>query len=152
MKKITILLIIILSVCFVVDSFYDEKEAEELAVQQEMERIKEWEEQQKNEKISSTNKLLSNYAGVKKRGSLVNSLFDLVETLNEQDVFPIDIRYGDVSPDSHEWNNYSKVSPNLNSGDIIRDSAWYEVVIQDQLPKENPDKYWDTIAIRIYQR
>ena len=96
------------------------------------------------------NKQLSSYSGVKVRGTSVKALFSAVENLNSQQIFPIDIRYGDVLPDSYEWT--VQTTQNLNSGDFIRDSAWFEVVMQDQLPKGKVDMYLDTITIRAYQQ
>lgn len=141
MKKLTILLVIFFAVVFVADSFYELKKPPRRPQGQTMDTIA----------SQTTNRLIANYVGVKISGSKVKALFDLVETLNIQEVFPIAIRYGEVLPNSYEWNEYSKSSPNLNSGDAIQDSDWYEVVIQDQLPKEEPDAYYDTIIIRAYQ-
>lgn len=133
MKKLTILLaivtIIIFGVCYV----------------QEKSKIPE-----QIIPTGTTNKQLSNYAGIKVRGSNVKALFRLVENLNEQQIYPVNIRYGDVLPNSYDWS--VPTTQNLYSGDrdSIRDSAWYEVVMQDQLPEGKIDGYIDTIAIRSY--
>ena len=73
-----------------------------------------------------------------------------MDTLNGQQAFPIDIRYGDVLNNSYDWT--VSTTQNLNSGDTIRDSAWFEVVMQDQLPENNVDGYLDTITIRAYEQ
>ena len=138
MKKLTIVLVIVTIITFGVCSSREETICLEQSITPQV--------------VSQfgTNKQLSNYAGAKVRGSNVKALFSLVDTLNVQEVFPINIRYGDVLPDSYDW----VVTTNteiLNSGDfIIRDSAYYEVVIQDQLPEGKTDGYLDTIAIRSY--
>ena len=138
MKKLTILLAIATIITFCVCSSREEKRVVEQPVQPQVVQR------------PSPNKHISNYAGVKRRGSEVKALFSLVDTLNEQQVFPINIRYGDVLLDTYSW----VVTTNteiLNSGDfIVRDSAWYEVVMQDQLPEGKTDGYLDTIAIRSY--
>ena len=133
MKKLTILLVIVMFILYGV-RYYEDANNPRGCTMDVM-------------AVQTKNKQLSNYAGVKIRGSMVNSLFDLVETLNQQQVFPINIRYGDVLPDSYDWS--VSTTQNLNSGDrdSIRDSVWYEVVVQDQL--EN-DGYLDTITIRAY--
>ena len=131
MKKLTILLVIVMFILYGV-RYYEEANTPRGSAMNVM-------------AVQTTNKQLSNYAGVKIRGSMVNSLFDLVETLNKQQVFPINIRYGDVLPNSYNWS--VSTTQNLNSGDTIQDSGYYEVVVQDQL--EN-DGYLDTITIRAY--
>ena len=134
MKKLTVLLAIVMFILLGIQIFIEARKEPEpiLDIHGSAPNINRW---------------LSKYAGVKVRGAIVKELFITVETYNIQQVFPSMIRYGDVLPDSHEWNEYSKVSPNLNSGDIIRDSAFYEVVVQDQL---EDDGYLDTIIIRAY--
>ena len=91
------------------------------------------------------NKQLSNYAGDKVRGSSVNALMDLVRTLNIQEVFPVDIKLDTTSTDS----NFKAASGAhyTNSGERVRDSAWFEVIIKDD---EASDGYLDTIYIRQY--
>ena len=97
----------------------------------------------------AVNKIISKYEGRKIRGSEFKILISLVEILNAQKkYFPIAIRYADVLPGSHDW--AAPTTQNLNSGDTIRDSAYYEVVMQDQLPENNVDGYLDTITIRPY--
>ena len=136
MKKLTILLaivtIIIFGVCYV----------------QEESKIPEQIPEQHYIPTGTTKKQLSNYAGTKVRGSQVKALISQVELFNEQQVYPVNIRYGDVLPDSYDW--VVSTTRNLNSGDTIRDSAWFEVVMQDQLPENNVDGYLDTITIRPY--
>ena len=101
----------------------------------------------------TNNKQLSNYAGVKKRGSEVRALMSLVETLNTQEVFPVDITYAD---DSFTGTRTGSITWQAASGDTlntdaernaIRDSAWYEVQIYDELAN---DGYLDTIHIKAY--
>lgn len=104
----------------------------------------------------TTNKQLTNYAGPKKRGSEVKALINLVNTLNTQQVFPDTIRYGaDACLDNLAGTN---VTWEAASGDTItaagttaptsiRDSAWYEVQIFDELSN---DGYLDTIHIKKY--
>ena len=108
----------------------------------------------------TTNKQLDNYAGVKKRGSEVKSLINLVKTLNAQKVFPVDIVYitsGTGTSVTHgttpnqvtaTWTapGSDKTSASTAPTDI-RDSAWYEVQIFDLLAS---DGYLDSIAIRAY--
>ncbi len=94
----------------------------------------------------TTNKQISNYEGVKVRGSNVKALFSLVDTLNTQQVFPLNIRYeASTAAASHTW--VATGSDVTSSGDTIRDSAYYEVVMQDQLAN---DGYLDTIMIKAY--
>ena len=103
----------------------------------------------------TTNKQLSNYAGAKKRGSEVKSLISLVETLNTQDVFPVDIVYaGDsftgTKTGNITWQATATVGKTLTASGApttIRDSSWYEVQIYDELAN---DGYLDTIHIRAY--
>ena len=107
----------------------------------------------------TTNKQLSNYAGVKKRGSEVKSMISLVSTLNSQQVFPVNIKYGTpaatVTPfgttTATNCNWVAKGTPKTTDGDAapsgIRDSAWYEVQIYDMLAA---DGYLDTIYITAY--
>ena len=95
----------------------------------------------------TTNKQLSNYAGVKVRGSNVKALFSLVDTLNVQEVFPVPIRYSNADP-TGGWQATVSGGTNLNgSGDSVRDSAYYEVIILDELAQ---DGYLDTIHIKPY--
>ena len=144
MKKVTIALFILLCVVFAGRCYYESQKPPELSpMQQHMQN-------QRTIAAQTTNKQISNYAGVKVRGSVVRALFSLVDALNEQEVFPINVRYDDVLPDSYEWT--VQTTQNLNSGDFIRDSAWFEVVIQDQLPEGNVDMYLDTITIRAYEQ
>ena len=144
MKKVTIALFILLCVVFAGRCYYESQKPPELSpMQQHMQN-------QRTIAAKTTNKQISNYAGIKKRGAEVKNLFSLVDILNEQEVFPINIRYDDVLPDSYEWT--VQTTQNLNSGDFIRDSAWFEVVMQDQLPENNVDGYLDTITIRAYQQ
>lgn len=131
MKKLTILLVIVMFILYGVRYYEDANNPRGCM----MDGIA----------MQTKNKQLLNYAGVKKRGSEIKTLFDLVDTLNIQEVFPIAIRYGDVLPDSYDW--AVPTTENLDSVDRIRDSAWYEVVVQDQL---EDDGYLDTITIRAY--
>lgn len=93
----------------------------------------------------TTNNQISNYEGVKVRGSNVKALFSLVDTLNVQQVFPVNIRYGAETSGTHTW--VATGTSYLDSGENIRESAYYEVVMQDQLAN---DGYLDTIAIKAY--
>ena len=141
MKKITIALFIVLCVVFAGRCYYESQKPKTPV------------RHYSNIDIATAqakNKQLSNYAGIKVRGASVKALFSLVDTLNVQEVFPINIRYGDVLPDSYDW--AAPTTQNLNSGDTIRDSAWFEVVVQDQLPEGNVDMYLDTITIRAYKQ
>lgn len=142
MKKVTIALFIVLCVVFIGRCYYE--------AQRPKQPVQHGGAQMGGLVPQTTNKPISNYVGVKKRGSEVKALFSLVDTLNIQEVFPIDIRYGDVLPDSYNW--AVQTTQNLNSGDSIRDSAYYEIVMQDQLPENNLDGYLDTITIRAYQQ
>ena len=138
MKKVAIALFIVLCVFFAGRCYYESQRPPELS---HMETIE--------DKVAQTrNKQIALYSGVKVRGSSVKALFNVVETLNEQQVFPINMRYGEVSSDSYDWS--TQTTQNLNSGDSIRDSSYYEVVMQDQLPENNVDGYLDTITIRSY--
>ena len=105
----------------------------------------------------TTNKQLENYAGVKKRGSEVKSLITLVNTLNTQDVFPVDIVYagdsytGTMSSQTFAWAAAGGTTL-TSAGSVpaltaVRDSAWYEVQIYDELAS---DGYLDTIHIKAY--
>lgn len=96
-------------------------------------------------KAQTTNKQISNYEDTKVRGSQVKALFDLVDSLNAQQVFPAPIVYGAVGG-THTWSNGSSTTA-LDSGDSIRESAYYEIVMADLLLG---DGYLDTIEIRAY--
>ena len=142
MKKVTIALFMVLCVVFTGRCYYESQKPPVRQYQYHSMDIL---------AAQTTNKQLSNYAGIKVRGRNVKALFSLVDdTLNRGEIFPISIRYGDVLPDSYDWS--AQTTQNLNSGDTIRDSAYYEVVIQDQLPEGNVDMYLDTITIRAYQQ
>ena len=100
----------------------------------------------------TTNKQLANYAGTKVRGSNVKALYSLVDTLNVQEVFPVVINY--MGDDDHQgtaivWKGAKGETIEGGSGDTtaIRDSAYYEVIIQDELAN---DGYLDTIHIKAY--
>lgn len=106
----------------------------------------------------TTNKQISNYAGAKKRGSEVKSLIALVNTLNIQDVFPVDIVYaapatsytaaGSITVTA-TWTaaGSDKSATGTAAPTDIRDSAWYEVQMFDLLAN---DGYLDTISIKAY--
>ena len=139
MKKVTIVLFIVLCVCVGVRCYHESQLPPEpfpfehvLASQVNL------------------NNQLTIYENQELRGTQVKALFNLVEALNRQESFPINIRYGDVLPDSYNWN--AQTTENLNPENIIRDSAYYEVVMQDQLPENNVDGYLDTITIRAYEQ
>lgn len=100
----------------------------------------------------TTNKQLSNYAGTKVRGSNVKALYSLVDTLNVQEVFPVAINYmgdQDHAGTAISWKAAGGETIEAGSGDTtaIRDSAYYEVIIQDELAS---DGYLDTIHIKAY--
>ena len=142
MKKVTIALFIVLCMFFCGRGYYESQRPEPPVPNHHSMDVM---------AAQIMNKQLSNYAGVKVRGTSVKALFSFVDdNLNRQEIFPINIRYGDVLPDSHDW--IAPTTQNLNSGDFIRDSAYYEVVMQDQLPEGNPDLYLDTITIRAYKQ
>ena len=108
--------------------------------------------------IQTTNKQLEIYAGVRKRGSEVKTLINLVNTLNTQDIFPVDIVYAGnaytgtmASQGNLTWAGANGTILTA-TGAIpkivdIRDSALYEVQIYDELAS---DGYLDTIHIRNY--
>ena len=135
MKKLTIFLLIMWFIAFGIANYQDAKREEE--------RYREM-------VLRTTNPRLSIYEGVKVRGSNVKALMSNVETLNAQKVFPIDIRYGDVLPKSYLWHTQETKLINPEERDFIKDSAYFEVVIQDQLPEKKLDGYLDTITIRPY--
>ena len=91
----------------------------------------------------TTNRQISNYEGAKVRGSNLKALFNNVKTLNVQQVFPVDIEFATSS------SSVCKIATGTDwkSGDAIRDSAYYEIVMQDD--KAN-DGYLDTIYVRQY--
>lgn len=107
----------------------------------------------------TTNKQISNYAGTKKRGSEVKSLIALVNTLNIQDVFPVDIVYAAPAESYAAAGSTTGVTASWTAGGsdmsttgaaaptTIRDSAWYEVQMFDLLAN---DGYLDTISIKAY--
>lgn len=102
----------------------------------------------------TTNKQLSNYAGTKVRGSNVKALYSLVDTLNIQEVFPVPIRYRgaqDEKGTAIAWKGAPSTGEVIEGGSgdstAIRDSAYYEVIIQDELAS---DGYLDTIHIKAY--
>lgn len=92
----------------------------------------------------TTNKQLSNYEGEKVRGSNLRALFNNVKTLNVQEVFPVDIEFA-----TSNVSNVCKIAKGTDwkSGDSIRDSAYYQIVMQDD--KAN-DGYLDTIYVKQY--
>ena len=98
-------------------------------------------------KAQTTNKQLTNYEDKKVRGSQVKALFDLVDTLNMQEVFPVNIRYGTITK-AYTWASGTNSSPAMDSGDSVRESAYYEIVMQDMVAN---DGYIDTNEIREYK-
>ena len=92
----------------------------------------------------TTNRQISNYEGTKVRGSNLKALFANVKTLNVQQVFPVDITFSETNVDS-----VCKIATGTawKSGDPIRDSAYYEIVMQDD---KATDGYLDTIYVRQY--
>ena len=95
----------------------------------------------------TTNTQLSNYAGKKTKGSNVLSLMSYVETLNAQDAFPVEIRYGTLTSYTFTASGADKTSGDRSS---IRESSYYEIALEDQLPTNAPDGYYDTVQIKAY--
>lgn len=153
MKKLTILLVIVMFGIFGVRCLQEPARRAEEQARLEKEKLFAYSGPRTDRRGTidayawqTTGKNLVNYSGVKRRGSEVKSLFNLVEEYNKKQVYPVPLRYGDIVPNSYEWT--ATIDELVDSGDSIRDNVWFEIVMQNQL--ERDDYFIDTIAIRPY--